>query len=51
MTRKVRTRNNTVDVNNTLWKMLPLLFLILLYVMSFVVGSGASCGGAPPPTC
>ena len=51
MNKKLRTRNKSIDVENTLWKMLPLLFLILLYLMSFAVGSVAGSGAAPPATC
>ncbi|MHA1995642.1 MAG: hypothetical protein ACW97Z_13940 [Candidatus Hodarchaeales archaeon] len=51
MEKKLRTRKISGNVDITLWKMLPILFLLLLYVMSFVIGSGAPSGGAAPPTC
>ncbi|MHA2289939.1 MAG: hypothetical protein ACXABG_14235 [Promethearchaeota archaeon] len=51
MEKKLRNRKTSVNIDITLWKMLPILFLLLLYVMSFVVGSAGPSGGMPNPTC
>ncbi len=51
MKQTLRIRNRKLDAELTLLKLLPLLFMILLYILSFTVGSAMQAnGGAPPAT-
>ena len=48
MNRKIRVRNQELDVEITLWKLLPIFFTILLMVISLSMGQAAPNGGLPP---
>ncbi|MFX0173414.1 MAG: hypothetical protein ACFE9L_16090 [Candidatus Hodarchaeota archaeon] len=49
MNRTLRIRNKQLDVEITLWKLLPVFFMILLFLLSagIISGSGAPAGGIP----
>ena len=49
MNREVRIRNKSLDVELTMWKLLPLLFMVLLSILSASVIGGAAASGAAPP--
>ncbi|MFX0051226.1 MAG: hypothetical protein ACFFAJ_05075 [Candidatus Hodarchaeota archaeon] len=48
MERQIRIRNKTLDVQITLWKLLPVFFMILLFLLSASITGGAG-GGANAP--
>ncbi|MHA1227028.1 MAG: hypothetical protein ACTSPV_09835 [Candidatus Hodarchaeales archaeon] len=48
MDKQLRIRNTSVDLELALWKILPVLFTILLVLISTSLGAGAEGGSAPP---
>ncbi|MFX0185843.1 MAG: hypothetical protein ACFE95_22395 [Candidatus Hodarchaeota archaeon] len=48
MERQIRIRNKTLDVQTTLWKLLPMFFLILLYLVSTTISGGTPSGANIP---
>lgn len=49
MKRTLRIREKKLDVELTLWKMIPLFFLIMLFIISATIIGGSAIGGAAPP--
>ncbi|MHA1972551.1 MAG: hypothetical protein ACTSW1_06150 [Candidatus Hodarchaeales archaeon] len=48
MDKKIRIRNTSIDLELALWKILPVLFTILLILLSTSLGAGGEGGSAPP---
>jgi hypothetical protein len=49
VTRTLRIRNKELDVKITLWKLLPVFFMILFFLLSagIIGGSGGPSGSIP----
>lgn len=48
MKKTLRVRERKLDVELTLWKLLPVFFLILLFILSATVSGGSAGPGAGP---
>ncbi|MHA2226706.1 MAG: hypothetical protein ACXAC8_15955 [Candidatus Hodarchaeales archaeon] len=51
MKKTLRIRERKLDVELTLWKMVPIFFMIVLLILSASVMGGSASPGAAPPMC